>query len=236
MKRQTRRQRCPVTGRWPALTGALLAVCLAGPAVPADTPPLFGRVPVAETRADAGRGQAIAAQGGAQACVTCHGSAGQGTPREGIPALAGLPRAYLAAQLQAYAGGTRENAVMQPVAARLDARARADVAAYYAQLDRDTRAAPEGNMALLQRGGALAATGMRPGSDPVTACSSCHGAGASGVPRLAGQPAGYIAAQLRAWQAGRRRNDPLGVMISVAEALADPDVDAVAAYYAALRR
>ena len=61
--------------------------------------------------------------------------------------------------------------------------------------------------------------------------------GGSGVganfPPLAGQPAAYIAAQLRAWQQGTRRNDPLQLMQHVAKQLTPQEIQAVAGWFAA---
>ena len=65
----------------------------------------------------------------------------------------------------------------------------------------------------------------------------CHGPGGIGVgahfPPLAGQPAVYIEAQLKAWQSGSRHNDPLQLMQHLSTALGAQDIDAVAAWFAA---
>src|SRR5690606_20409046 len=62
----------------------------------------------------------------------------------------------------------------------------------------------------------------------VEACASCHGEKGEGVgrgnPALAGQPAPYVARQLRAWRAGERYGDPLGVMREPAKRLADEEI------------
>jgi cytochrome c553 len=69
-----------------------------------------------------------------------------------------------------------------------------------------------------------------------TTCASCHGANGLSVrpdaPNLAGQPADYLAAQLRAYRAGTRRNE---VMSVVAKPLTDEQVAALAAWFAAIR-
>ena len=56
----------------------------------------------------------------------------------------------------------------------------------------------------------------------------------SAVLSLAGQPAAYIAGQLRAWRQGQRPPGPLGLMPAVATRLTDAEIDAVSAYYAGL--
>ena len=53
-------------------------------------------------------------------------------------------------------------------------------------------------------------------------------------PRLAGQSASYIEAQLKAWKSGKRTNDPLHLMTGIASKLDDKQIAAVAAHYAGL--
>ena len=66
-------------------------------------------------------------------------------------------------------------------------------------------------------------------------CAGCHGADGNGVaampayPKLAGQWAGYLAAQLAAFKSGARK-DP--VMQGMAAGLSDDDIKNLAAYYA----
>lgn len=68
------------------------------------------------------------------------------------------------------------------------------------------------------------------------ACASCHGPdgagnGAAGFPRIAGQDAGYIAAQLTAIRDGERASP---VMAPILESLTEVEIASVADYYAAL--
>jgi cytochrome c553 len=64
------------------------------------------------------------------------------------------------------------------------------------------------------------------------ACHGSHGEGsASGAPRLAGQNATYLERALSAFKAGTRVSV---VMQPIASGLADPDVHALAAYFAGL--
>ena len=66
------------------------------------------------------------------------------------------------------------------------------------------------------------------------ACFACHGEGGTGVaphfPSLAGQMSSYTRAQLKAWQAGSRDNDPQGLMKSVAIKMSDEEIAAVSLY------
>jgi cytochrome c553 len=72
----------------------------------------------------------------------------------------------------------------------------------------------------------------------VTVCGTCHGTRGNSTapkyPRLAGQNADYLAAQLRAFRAQTRGDpDAIGYMWGMASQLDDGTVDALAAYYAA---
>ena len=74
-----------------------------------------------------------------------------------------------------------------------------------------------------------------PGATRALACAGCHGADGLSVrpdaPNLAGQPAIYLAAQLRAYRAGVRRHE---VMSLVARDLSDEDIARLAAWFAAI--
>jgi cytochrome c553 len=89
--------------------------------------------------------------------------------------------------------------------------------------------------ALAQQGARLAAVGNA--QRGVQACANCHGPNGSGVPpdvpRLAGQSANYIAAQVPALNNGQRKNDPLAMMRDVATRLTPEDMQAVAQCQAA---
>ena len=51
-------------------------------------------------------------------------------------------------------------------------------------------------------------------------------------PHLAGQPAGYLVQQLRAYRSGARKHEVMSVM---AKPLSDADIDALSAWFAAIR-
>src|SRR5262249_28483429 len=133
--------------------------------------------------------------------------------------------------------GSRESAIMGPIAKTLSAADRSAVAAYFASLPKPAALpgkAPTG--AQLTRGHQLAIEGAE--ALHVQACDNCHGPEGSGVafsaPTLAGQLAPYLATQLKSWQAGTRRNDAGSLMSSVASRLDDADIAAVTSYYASL--
>ena len=90
------------------------------------------------------------------------------------PRLAGLDAGYLRRQLDDYANGRREHAMMRAVVRRLDDGDRAKVSAYYASLPATAAALPQTSPLYRAR------------------CAECHGASGEGVgpanPPLAGQP------------------------------------------------
>ena len=71
----------------------------------------------------------------------------------------------------------------------------------------------------------------------IPACAGCHGPTGAGIPaqypRLAGQHAEYVEAQLVAFRGNVRRNNP--TMTGVAAKLNDREVKALADYVAGLR-
>jgi len=182
---------------------------------------------------DATRGEQAAA-----ACVACHQADGSGmniSGGESWPRLAGQNAAYLAQQLHDFKQGRRESPSMAPFANMLDDQQIADVAAYYSQMP--VTAAGGGEQAdeeLLARGEKLARRGDW--DDYIVACQSCHGprneGGGSIFPGIASQHAGVIESQLRAWQEGKRSNDPQDLMGAIARRMSDEDIRAVAAWLA----
>src|SRR5579863_8285656 len=74
----------------------------------------------------------------------------------------------------------------------------------------------------------------------ITVCATCHGPHGNSTqpkyPRLAGQNANYLAAQLKAFRAQTRGDpDAIGYMWGMASELDDAAISALAAYYAAQR-
>jgi len=89
---------------------------------------------------------------------------------------------------------------------------------------------------LMATGVAHAAGDKAKGKAKAAACIGCHGA--AGIsnspvwPNLAGQKAGYIVKQLKAFKSGSRK-DPM--MDSTSKGLSDADIDNLAAYYSSLK-
>jgi cytochrome c553 len=189
----------------------------------------------APAKPDAAKGQAIAAQ----TCAACHAADGNSTIAAN-PKLAGQFYDYLHKQLanfkpQGAKKAERDNAVMAGMVANLSADDLKNVAAYYAGQKLKPAAAKDKDLAALgqkiYRGG-NAATG-------VAACAGCHGPAGAGMPsqypRISGQFSEYVDAQLKAFRAGARANDPNSMMRGVAARMTDKEIQAVSEYVAGLR-
>jgi cytochrome c553 len=169
------------------------------------------------------------------ACEGCHGAHGEGMAAAHVPRIAGQTAVYLKKQLDNYADGTRDNAIMVNFAKPLSEKQREDVAALFAAMSTPFVAQPvSANDMTRARGHQLAFQGDE--SKRVQACNNCHGPDGVGMPGsapyLAGQSAEYLGSALKAWRDGTRKNDAGQLMRSVAERLSDADIAAVAAYFA----
>jgi cytochrome c553 len=167
-------------------------------------------------------------------CVACHGVDGNSANPE-WPSLAGQHAAYLERQLKSFQANERQNDLMSPMAMILSDQDVADLATYFSsQAVRGGETEPS-KLALGQRvyrSGNVAAG--------VPACAGCHGPAGrgnapAGYPSIQGQHATYVAAQLRAYQAGSRKTDANQMMRNVASRLSPEEVDAVASYVQGLR-
>jgi cytochrome c553 len=175
----------------------------------------------------------------AQVCAACHGPDGNSVAPSN-PKLAGQIPEYLHKQLRDFKAqdgkkALRENAIMNGMVANLSEQDMKGLAAYYAGQQQKPAAASDKQLAgvgqKLWRGGDLA--------HGIPACEGCHGPGGAGIPaqfpRLSGQFADYVAAQLTAFREGKRANDTNGVMRGVAAHLNDGQIRALAEYAAGLR-
>lgn len=197
----------------------------------------------AAPKADPTRGQQIASG----TCVACHNADGNSTIAIN-PKLAGQHEEYLYKQMKAFkpVGDTpaeRPNAVMMGMAGPLSDQDMRDVSAWFAsQAQKNGKAKDDGTVEAgkkLYRAGNI--------SKGLPACAGCHGPTGSGIPvqypRIAGQHAEYIEAQLKAFRTGAddpkdatgRANDPNKMMRLVAIKMTDAEIKAVANYVAGLR-
>jgi cytochrome c553 len=148
-------------------------------------------------RPDVERGRGIFA-----ACVQCHGPQGGGDPSGSTPRIAGQHYPVLVRQLVDFRRGRRWDFRMEGVTSShtvvLERQDLADVARFVSDLSPEgTRGSGDG--LFLERGREIY----------VGQCASCHGVSAAGetsrgIPRLAGQHAGYLTRQIYDAVDGRR--------------------------------
>lgn len=140
------------------------------------------------------------------------------------------PRTY--SDLTVFTPGTRHHTQMNNIARLLTDNDRKNLAHYFSRLPYTATPTPY-DFETLERGEDLALRGKPEYGLP--ACVACHGPKGEGFgdlfPPLAGQPPQYIINQINHWQRGKRDNDHLALMRSVAEKLTDGDKINVAAYY-----
>ncbi|MEM8607344.1 MAG: c-type cytochrome [Myxococcota bacterium] len=142
-------------------------------------------------------------------CAQCHGVAGQGNEAIGAPAIAGLERWYVKAQLRKFkrghrgwhpedAGGKR----MWPMARAMDTDEKVDLISQY------VASMPAGTPEPTLEGGNPAT-----GKIYFATCVQCHGANAGGNIDEYGPPLNnasdwYLLTQLQNFKAGRRGTHP----------------------------
>ena len=183
----------------------------------------------AHAAGDSSKGQAIVGK----VCAACHGFDGNSfLPAN--PSLAGQHEEYLLKQLTEFKSGARSNPVMAGMVANLSADDLRNVAAYYASQTPKQMGAKDKDLVAqgrkLYRGGDAA--------KGIAACAGCHSPNGAGIPvqypRLASQHADYVAAQLKAFRAGDRANDPNQMMRITAIKLTDKEIAALAEYISGL--
>lgn len=193
----------------------------------------------AETPATSKPDLAKAKQTAEQVCAACHNVDGN-SANPIYPKIAGQHPDYLYKQLHNFKGwngkaAERNNAVMAGMTAALTDVDMKGLAAYFAQQKQKPDAAK--NKQTLEFGQRIWRAGNA--GTGVPACSGCHGPAGAGLPsqypRLQGQFADYTEAQLKAFRAGERANDPNSMMRTIAVRLTDPEIKAVADYIAGLR-
>jgi cytochrome c553 len=205
--------------------GAGWVACCVGQAL-AQQPP---------AKPDLARGESIAAQ----VCAACHAADGNSTAPAN-PKIAGQIPEYLNKQLSDFKPKDgkkpeRESPVMMGMAAILSEADMRSLAAYYAAQQLKPAAAADKDLVAL---GQKIWRGGNPAKN-IPACSGCHGPAGAGIPaqypRLAGQHAEYLGAQLTAFREATRANDTNGIMRGVAAHMNDREIRAVSEYAAGLR-
>lgn len=167
-----------------------------------------------------------------ETCDGCH-AAGRLDTDSLIPRLDGQSQTYLRDSLAAYANGTRPSGIMAVAVQSLTEKDREVLAAHFAE--RTATAANTGALSEQSgRGEKIAESGDLERRIP--ACLSCHDRenGNPAYPRLSGQPAAYLAAQLRLFVDEERGGGPhRELMEKVAANLDERDINAVAGYFSA---
>ncbi|RKT62435.1 cbb3-type cytochrome c oxidase subunit III [Azonexus fungiphilus] len=189
----------------------------------------------ASAKADPAKGKIVAET----ICVACHGADGN-SMTSANPHLAGQIEQYIYKQLTNFKSvdgkpAARDNAIMAGMVAALSDEDMKNVAAWFASQKLKPEAAK--NEASIALGKKLWRQGdFKKG---IPACAGCHGPAGAGMPaqypRLAGQFAEYTEAQLKAFRAEERGNDPEKMMRMIAAKLSDAEIKAVADYAAGLR-
>jgi cytochrome c553 len=155
-------------------------------------------------------------------CSRCHGA--DGTGRSGaFPRLAGLSTAYIVEALRAFHDGSRPSGFMQPMAAALTDSDIAAAAQYFSGL-------PTASATGKPPATTASATPAAPAG--AEKCLSCHAADPAlrqpSVPGLAGQPAAYLAEQLRLLGSGERPS-----AVRVAHQVPEGEIAALVGYLGA---
>jgi cytochrome c553 len=168
-------------------------------------------------------GAASGPAGKAAACAGCHGGDGMSV-NPVWPNLAGQHDAYLIDALKAYKSGARDNPMMAATAKALSEADMREIATHFSALKPKPAGASAG------------APEIAAGKAKAAPCAGCHGANGVSVnpvwPSLAGQKKDYLAASLKAYRDGVRKND---LMSGMAKSLSDADVDALASYFSSAR-
>jgi cytochrome c553 len=141
-------------------------------------------------------------------CTSCHGTQGQGNAKFNAPAIAGLPKWYLEAQLQKFRTGVRgthpadiTGMQMRPMAISFHNDQDLQAVAGY------VTALPRPNVTFTTGGDAAK------GSALYAPCTACHGVDGAGNEQLKAPPLKnasdwYLVAQLKKFKSGERGANP----------------------------
>jgi cytochrome c553 len=182
-----------------------------------------------------GAGDPEAGKANAQVCAACHGAGGAKPIVASYPKLSGLGEKYLHQQLTLVKEGDR---VIASMTGLLDSRSDQDLQDLAAYFDSQSMLGGQANPDLVEQGQDLYRGGNM--ASGVPSCAGCHspngkGIEAAGYPRLSGQNADYVAAQLTAYRSGERAGGQnASIMMDVAAKLTDQEIKAVASFISGL--
>lgn len=175
-------------------------------------------------------GDPVAGKSRSQLCQGCHAEDGNSLSTL-VPKLAGQNAAYISKQVRNFQAGMRKHAIMNDLAITVNEDELADIAAYFASLNKmkgDGSASNSIGKNLFLNG------------DPsrmVLGCAYCHGADGKGlepnpaiIPMIGGQHKDYLLRQLVNFRKGDRSNSPYGVMNGITRTLTDAELESLAEY------
>ena len=167
-------------------------------------------------------------------CMGCHGADGNSF-NVIWPRLAGQHASYIEKQLRDFKAAKRTDPTMQGMVATLTEEDMVNIAAYY---ETQTPAAAKFDESLLAAGENIYRGGITETS--VAACMGCHsptgdGNGPAMYPLVKSQHPEYIVAQLKKFKDGTRANDAGSMMRLVDKRMSNAEMQAVAAYMAAMK-
>ncbi len=175
----------------------------------------------------AAKGDPVAGQAKAEACLSCHGEKGI-SEMPGIPSLAGQQDQFLEWQLVFFRSGRRKNELMSPMAANLSDVDVRDLGAFFASLPSPATMPPvhDDNPALHDQGAAVAVAHH---------CAACHTdnfTGKAAAASLAHQREDYLVKALSDYRSEARPSTGVAAMTEAAAGLSDTDIAALAHYLA----
>lgn len=150
------------------------------------------------------RGEALYAT-----CAPCHGEVGGGSQKLGAPAIAGLPRWYVQAQLEKFQAAERGGNAFDTTGIRMKSMS------WSLDLPGDLESVAEyiSTMAPARPAPVLAGGDVQAGQAAYQVCAACHGPDGKGneavhAPPLVGQSDWYLLSQLHKFKAGWRGANP----------------------------
>jgi cytochrome c553 len=181
-----------------------------------------------------GSGDPVTGKEKSQICQGCHGVDGNSTD-ELIPKLAGQYDEYIIKQMRNYQEGRRSHEIMNGMAAPLNDKDLADIAAYFAD-----QPIMKGNAAKHNVTGEKLFLHGNIG-EMVMTCAYCHGNNGKGIdpstamyPVIGGQHKAYLLKQLKDFRGDDRVNSPNAGMNRTLKALSDSELEALAEYISGL--
>ncbi len=167
-------------------------------------------------------------------CIACHAIDGNSIVSVN-PKLAGQHAGYITKQLNNFKSGLRENVVMAGMVANLTEEDMINLGHYFSEQNILLSSAIENGVGSL--GENIFRAGIK--NKGVAACASCHGPSGHGIPdkypRLNAQHSEYTLAQLNSFRLELRKNDPDGVMRTIAQKLTEQEMQSVSDYIQGLK-